>query len=142
MTKENNGFKESATKLTHNLINVKAIIAHFNAKIESYSALNQIITLSEEQVLEVVRTNYDSLTLKIQDNIDHFEQYDPTKNNEIDFLTKLLSSTVEDYTTSQLLTVSLDEQYLLVQNIQTNLSINNMQSSVNHDDQGIVTEST
>lgn len=123
MTKECNDFKESATRLTHSLINVKAIIAHFNAKIEAYSSQNQIVTLSEDQVLEVVRNNYDSLTLKIQDNIDQFEPYDPSKTSEFEFLTKLLSSIVEEYTGNKLLTVRLDEQYFLVQSIQTNWAI-------------------
>ncbi|KAA0712452.1 UPF0668 protein C10orf76 -like protein [Triplophysa tibetana] len=68
-------WKEPASKVTHALINVRAIINHFNPKIESYAAVNHISQLSEEQVLEVVRSNYDTLTLKLQDGLDQFERY-------------------------------------------------------------------
>uniref|UniRef100_A0AC11CYM3 Armadillo like helical domain containing 3 n=1 Tax=Ovis aries TaxID=9940 RepID=A0AC11CYM3_SHEEP len=53
----------------------RAIINHFNPKIESYAAVNHISQLSEEQVLEVVRANYDTLTLKLQDGLDQYERY-------------------------------------------------------------------
>uniref|UniRef100_A0A7N8XZY5 Armadillo like helical domain containing 3 n=1 Tax=Mastacembelus armatus TaxID=205130 RepID=A0A7N8XZY5_9TELE len=68
-------WKEAASKVTHALVNVRAIINHFNPKIESYAATNHISQLSEEQVLEVVRSNYDTLTLKLQDGLDQFERY-------------------------------------------------------------------
>uniref|UniRef100_A0A8C5EDR4 Armadillo-like helical domain-containing protein n=1 Tax=Gouania willdenowi TaxID=441366 RepID=A0A8C5EDR4_GOUWI len=57
------------------LFSSRAIINHFNPKIESYAAVNHISQLSEEQVLEVVRSNYDTLTLKLQDGLDQFERY-------------------------------------------------------------------
>ncbi|KAJ0033284.1 hypothetical protein NQD34_000391 [Periophthalmus magnuspinnatus] len=68
-------WKEPASKVTHALVNIRAIINHFNPKIESYAAVNHISQLSEEQVLEVVRSNYDTLTLKLQDGLDQFERY-------------------------------------------------------------------
>ncbi|KAL1005530.1 hypothetical protein UPYG_G00060280 [Umbra pygmaea] len=68
-------WKEPASKVTHSLVNVRAIVNHFNPKIESYAAVNHISQLSEDQVLEVVRSNYDTLTLKLQDGLDQFERY-------------------------------------------------------------------
>uniref|UniRef100_A0A6Q2YLP7 Armadillo-like helical domain-containing protein n=1 Tax=Esox lucius TaxID=8010 RepID=A0A6Q2YLP7_ESOLU len=68
-------WKEPASKVTHSLVNVRAIINHFNPKIESYAAVNHISQLSEDQVLEVVRSNYDTLTLKLQDGLDQYERY-------------------------------------------------------------------
>ncbi|XP_078421167.1 armadillo-like helical domain-containing protein 3 [Cetorhinus maximus] len=68
-------WKEPASKVTHALVNVRAIINHFNPKIESYAAVNHISQLSEDQVLEVVRSNYDTLTLKLQDGLDQYERY-------------------------------------------------------------------
>ncbi|XP_016301080.1 UPF0668 protein C10orf76 homolog [Sinocyclocheilus anshuiensis] len=68
-------WKEPASKVTQALVNVRAIINHFNPKIESYAAVNHISQLSEDQVLEVVRSNYDTLTLKLQDGLDQFERY-------------------------------------------------------------------
>ena len=52
----------------HSLANVRTITAHFGPKIESWLAKNQLSTPSEEQILEVVKANYDSLTLKLQVN--------------------------------------------------------------------------
>lgn len=34
-----------------------------------------LLLLSSRQVLEVVRSNYDTLTLKLQDGLDQFERY-------------------------------------------------------------------
>ena len=42
------------------------------------------------QVLDVVRGNYDSLTLKIQDCLDQFERYSE-KPKETSFFTNLVS---------------------------------------------------
>ncbi|MEE6486112.1 hypothetical protein FKM82_014508 [Ascaphus truei] len=43
-------WKEPASKVTHALVNIRAIINHFNPKIESYAAVNHISQLSEDQV--------------------------------------------------------------------------------------------
>ena len=41
------------------------------------------------QVLEVVRTNYDTLTLKLQDSLDHFDKY-TERQREGTFFTQLV----------------------------------------------------
>uniref|UniRef100_A0A674I6Z5 Armadillo like helical domain containing 3 n=1 Tax=Terrapene triunguis TaxID=2587831 RepID=A0A674I6Z5_9SAUR len=46
-------WKEPASKVTHALVNIRAIINHFNPKIESYAAVNHISQLSEEQVRSI-----------------------------------------------------------------------------------------
>uniref|UniRef100_A0A8C9YEF2 Armadillo like helical domain containing 3 n=1 Tax=Sander lucioperca TaxID=283035 RepID=A0A8C9YEF2_SANLU len=59
-------WKEAASKVTHALINVRAIVNHFNPKIESYAAVNHISQLSEEQVRSIslnVRKNVSLNTL-------------------------------------------------------------------------------
>lgn len=53
-------------RLTNSLVNIRAITSHFNPKIEAWLAAQQLSTPSEEQILEVVKGNYDSLTLKLQ----------------------------------------------------------------------------
>lgn len=68
-------FKEDALKLNNTLFNVRAIIKHFNPKIEQWLASANLSTPSEEQILEIVKKNYDSLTLKLQDFLDHYERY-------------------------------------------------------------------
>ena len=42
------------------------------------------------QVLGVIRSNYDTLTLKLQDNLDHYEKYSE-KPKEAAFFTQLVS---------------------------------------------------
>uniref|UniRef100_A0A8C3XS55 Armadillo like helical domain containing 3 n=1 Tax=Chelydra serpentina TaxID=8475 RepID=A0A8C3XS55_CHESE len=83
-------WKEPASKVTHALVNIRAIINHFNPKIESYAAVNHISQLSEEQVLEVVRSNYDTLTLKLQDGLDQYERYSE-QHKEAAFFKDLVS---------------------------------------------------
>uniref|UniRef100_A0A3Q2W7S4 Armadillo like helical domain containing 3 n=1 Tax=Haplochromis burtoni TaxID=8153 RepID=A0A3Q2W7S4_HAPBU len=59
-------WKEAASKVTHALVNVRAIINHFNPKIESYAAVNHISQLSEDQVRSIslnVRKNVSLNTL-------------------------------------------------------------------------------
>ncbi|MEE6486104.1 hypothetical protein FKM82_014508 [Ascaphus truei] len=84
-------WKEPASKVTHALVNIRAIINHFNPKIESYAAVNHISQLSEDQVLEVVRSNYDTLTLKLQDGLDQYERYSE-QHKEATFFKELARS--------------------------------------------------
>uniref|UniRef100_A0A8B9EU85 Armadillo like helical domain containing 3 n=1 Tax=Amazona collaria TaxID=241587 RepID=A0A8B9EU85_9PSIT len=70
---------------------LEAIINHFNPKIESYAAVNHISQLSEDQVLEVVRSNYDTLTLKLQDGLDQYERYSE-QHKEAAFFKELVRS--------------------------------------------------
>lgn len=67
-------FKDDVLKLLHSLVNILAIIKHFQIKIKEWLAVQSISTPSEEQILEVVRKNYD-LTLKLQDSLDQYERY-------------------------------------------------------------------
>ncbi|XP_064630017.1 armadillo-like helical domain-containing protein 3 isoform X2 [Lineus longissimus] len=88
-------WKDSAAKLTNYLGNVRAIINHFTPKVDSYSSQHQLSSLTEEQVLEVVRGNYDTLTLKLQENLDQFERYSE-KPKETAFFTQLVRSIISD----------------------------------------------
>ena len=47
-------------------MNIRAITAHFSPKIDAWLSQQQLSTPSEEQILDVVKANYDSLTLKLQ----------------------------------------------------------------------------
>ena len=46
------------------------------------------------QVLSVIRSNYDTLTLKLQENLDHYEKYSE-KPKEAAFFTQLVSTCVQ-----------------------------------------------
>nr|XP_002131899.1 armadillo-like helical domain-containing protein 3 [Ciona intestinalis] len=89
-------YKEFASKLNSALVNIRAIILHFRPKIDKYSKDNNQATLTEEEVLEVVRNNYDSLTLRLQDNLDHFERYSE-RPKEVSFFSDLVRSVVQGY---------------------------------------------
>lgn len=88
-------WKDMAAKLTNNLVNVRAIINHFTPKIESWMIQNHQSSLTEVQVLEVVRGNYDTLTLKLQDNLDQYERYSE-KPKETAFFTQLVRIVICD----------------------------------------------
>lgn len=83
--------RESAQRLSSNLVNICSITAHFRPKVDAWMATHQVASITPEQVLEVVRSNYDTLTLKLQDNLDHFEKY-AEKPKEMAFFTQLVRS--------------------------------------------------
>lgn len=88
-------FKEDALKLNNSLFNVRAIIKHFNPKIDQWLASANLSTPSEEQILDIVKKNYDSLTLKLQDSLDHYERYSE-KPKYSNFFTKMVESILSD----------------------------------------------
>uniref|UniRef100_A0A0B6ZUJ8 Armadillo-like helical domain-containing protein n=1 Tax=Arion vulgaris TaxID=1028688 RepID=A0A0B6ZUJ8_9EUPU len=88
-------YKESAAKLTNHLVNIRAIINHFSPKLDAWAAANHLSSLTEEQVLEVVRGNYDTLTLKLQDSLDQFERYSE-KPRETPFFTNQVRTIMLD----------------------------------------------
>ncbi|KAA0200353.1 Succinate dehydrogenase (Ubiquinone) iron-sulfur protein [Fasciolopsis buskii] len=53
----------------------RSIVNHFKAKIAAFSTANSLTSLTENQVLEVVRDNYDSLTLRVHDDLNVPEIY-------------------------------------------------------------------
>ena len=57
------------------MANIKSILNHFSPKIDAWSAANHVTSLTEQQVLDIVRANYESLTLKLEDDLDQFERY-------------------------------------------------------------------
>ncbi|KAK9508977.1 hypothetical protein O3M35_006403 [Rhynocoris fuscipes] len=104
-------FKETALKLTNSLVNVRAIINHFSPKIDAWLAGQALSTPSEDQILEVVRKNYDSLTLKLQDSLDQYERYTENPRHSA-FFTAMVRSVVND-TKQNIDFASLDLQSVL-----------------------------
>ncbi|ALC45859.1 CG8379 [Drosophila busckii] len=66
--------KDDVIKLLNALVNILAIVKHFQNKIKEWLAEQGLSTPTEEQILDVVRKNYD-LTLKLQDSLDQYERY-------------------------------------------------------------------
>lgn len=73
-------YKEDVLKLLNSLVNILAIIKHFQIKIKEWLVKKSLSTPTEEQILSVVRENYD-LTLKLQENLDSYERYNESKHN-------------------------------------------------------------
>ena len=84
----NNIFLESkilanlSTNLLFSLRNIKDIINHFSPLIESYRSRNKLSSLTEAQVFNVVRDNYASLILCMNENLEMFENIDLVYNNK------------------------------------------------------------
>ena len=57
--------------------------------IYNFARLDKGITAVIFQVLSVIRSNYDTLTLKLQENLDHYEKYSE-KPKEAAFFTQLV----------------------------------------------------
>ncbi|XP_035716047.1 armadillo-like helical domain-containing protein 3 isoform X2 [Folsomia candida] len=85
----------SATKLLYALCNVRAILTHFSPKIDEFLTSQNISTPTEEQIIEVVRNNYESLTLKIPDSFDQFERYSEIPKHA-SFFTSVIRVVIKD----------------------------------------------
>jgi len=90
-----NEFKESALKLMVNLTNIKLITHHFNTKIEAFSS-SQNNPLTENQVLDIIRTNYDTLALKLHDDLDQYDSYSE-KASEASFFANTTRNIIGSY---------------------------------------------
>lgn len=87
-------YKEDVLKLMNSLVNILAIVKHFQNKIKDWLTCQGLSTPTEEQVLEVVRKNYD-LTLKLQDSLDHYERYNE-RPKHVQFFTNMVRDVVID----------------------------------------------
>jgi hypothetical protein len=87
-------FKESSQKIVPSLVNIRAIINHFNPKIDSWSSINEVESLTEQMVLEVVRNNYDSLVLKLQEGLDSYDFYSSQEPEEFAFFQDMLRQVI------------------------------------------------
>lgn len=87
-------YKDDVLKLMNSLVNILAIVKHFQNKIKDWLACQGLSTPTEEQVLEVVRKNYD-LTLKLQDSLDHYERYNE-RPKHVQFFTNMVRDVVID----------------------------------------------
>ena len=68
----------------------RSIINHFTPKIDAWSTANHVASLTELQVLEIVRSNYESLTLKLEEDLDQYERYSE-ENSEINYFLNLVN---------------------------------------------------
>lgn len=123
ITKEDATPRDAANKLKNSLINIKAIVAHFNMKIESFSHSNQTVILTEEQVLEVICTNYDTLTLKLSDHLDVYQPYNPVADKESLFIKHILASIIDEFKRCNASVINAGEHSSLVHHIQNHSAV-------------------
>lgn len=90
----NDLYKDDVLKLLNSLVNILTIIKHFQIKIKEWLASQSLSTPTEDQILEVVRKNYD-LTLKLQDSLDQYDRY-VEKPNYTSFFTGIVKDVVTD----------------------------------------------
>jgi len=66
----------------------RSIVNHFTPKIDAWSTANHVASLTEQQVLDIVRSNYESLTLKLEEDLDQYDRY--SESNEIVYFSNLV----------------------------------------------------
>jgi Domain of unknown function (DUF1741) len=64
----------NGTLATLSMLNIKTIITHFSGKIQQWNFAHPEVTLTPDMVLRIIKDNYDSLKLKLQENLDFYEE--------------------------------------------------------------------
>ena len=105
--------KEGANKLIDSLENIESIIGHFISKINESKTEPP---LSEQEIREIVRNNYDTLSIKVKDGLDIYENYEGEK---MFFKKKLLKKIVEQIKVAHLTNLDelVNEQQIVLQSI-------------------------
>ena len=77
-------------------MNVRDILNHFPPKINEWLTKENISTPTEKQVMEIIIQNYDSLSLKLLENLDQFERYseNPTHKSFFNDLVSINTSKI------------------------------------------------
>jgi hypothetical protein len=57
------------------MANIKTIVDHFSNKIEHWSVNNPDKIMSPQQVMQLIKSNYENLKLRLEDNLDKYEPY-------------------------------------------------------------------
>lgn len=94
---ENSPFKQASADIVTSLTNVRSIINHFNPKIDAWKSEREIESLTEENVLDVVRSNYDSLVVMMQEGLDSCDPYSCEAGNEAAFFQSMLEQVINEY---------------------------------------------
>ncbi|GAM27644.1 hypothetical protein SAMD00019534_108200 [Acytostelium subglobosum LB1] len=96
-----NGFSASVEledpngHLANALLNIKTIITHFNSRIQQWTIEHPEFPLTSEHVIKLIRDNYETLRLKLQDNLDQYERYVENGKESI-FFRQLIRYLVHD----------------------------------------------
>ncbi|XP_057332001.1 armadillo-like helical domain-containing protein 3 [Microplitis mediator] len=110
-TTESYEYKEHALKLMNSLVNMRDIVNHFPPKISAWLASESLSTPTEQQILAIIIQNYDTLALKLQDNLDQYERYSE-KPNHTTFFEEMVTGVIID-TRASINLNALDTQAIL-----------------------------
>ncbi|XP_015127642.1 armadillo-like helical domain-containing protein 3 [Diachasma alloeum] len=104
-------YKEHALKLMNCLVNMRDIVNHFPPKIAAWLAAESLSTPTEQQIMAIIIQNYDTLGLKLQDNLDQYERYSE-KPNHNGFFEEMVTGVIID-TRASIDLNALDTQEIL-----------------------------
>lgn len=82
--------------ITSDLFNLKSILEHFSEKIGHFLVANPDTPLSGPLVIKMIKSNYENLRLRLQDDIDQFKNYDPNDTPERKMLRRYAKVIVQD----------------------------------------------
>ena len=88
-------FANNVPRVTESLHNLISIVRYFVPKIDRFSLENEMSSLTSENVMSVIKTNYESLTLKLQENLHNYERFD--EKDEKSYFTHLVRSIATDF---------------------------------------------
>jgi hypothetical protein len=88
-----------------NMSNVKTIVDYFTTKLEHWAVNNPDKTMSYDQVMQVIRANYETLKLKLEDTLDKYEPFSENPK-EVSFFRSAIRSVVNDFKSGPNMTLS------------------------------------
>ncbi|KAK0085927.1 hypothetical protein PV325_004221 [Microctonus aethiopoides] len=104
-------YKEDVLKLMNSLVNMKIIVNHFSPKIAAWLASESLSTPTEQQILAIIIKNFETLALKLQDNLDQYERYSEEQNHTT-FFEEMVADVIID-TRASIDLNALDTQAIL-----------------------------
>ena len=88
-------FAENVPRVKDSLHNLIAIVRFFVPKIDKFSLDNNKSSLTSEDVITIIQSNYESLTLKLQENLHFFDRFN--EMNEQSYFNHLVRSITMDF---------------------------------------------
>jgi len=94
---------EASQRLVRDLGNIRSIVNHFCPRIKSWQTANNITVLTPKQVLAVVQKNYETLNLKLMDNLDHYASYKELEDSSSTFVNDVIAESASTYVGTEMM---------------------------------------
>lgn len=82
--------------LASDLYNIKSILAHFSEKLGFFQSAHPDTPLSGPLITNMIKSNYENLRLRLQDDIDQYTKYNPAEPKEKKLLRRYAKALVQD----------------------------------------------